>query len=257
MKNFFALTLIFSSLLVLAPSPMARVAETPEERATRILKEVDDMWRGESSHGFISMRVKTEHYTRSVKLEGWSKGAELTLVRIESPLKEKGTATLKAGESVYSYLPKTDRTIRITSGMMMSSWMGSHFTNDDLVKESRLVDDYHATISFEGERGAVVVLEFTLTPREEAAVVWGAIKTTVRARDNIPIVSVYYDEEMRPVRTMTFEEVKDLGGRTIPSVVRLVPEDRPGEYTELVYEEMEFDIDIPDSFFSLSRLRRQ
>lgn len=229
----------------------------PGDRGKEILRVVDDMWRGTSSHGIISMRIKTRHYTREMRIEGWSKGKDLSLVRITAPLKEKGTATLKSGSNIYTYLPKTDRTIKITSGMMMSSWMGSHFTNDDIVKESRLADDYDAEISFEGVRHNTEVIELTLKPREEAAVVWGAIKITVRSSDYIPIKSIYYDEDLNPVRTMTFSRVKEMGGRTFPALLRLEPIDKPGEFTELVYEKMEFNIDIKDSFFSLSRLRRK
>lgn len=127
-----AVFFIFNADLSLAQSN-----KSASERAKKILRQVDDMWRGNSSHGIFAMQVKTAHYTRNMRLEGWSRGKEKTLVRILAPRKEKDTTTLKAGNNIYIYLPRTDRTIRLTSGMMMGSWMGSHFTNDDLVKESR------------------------------------------------------------------------------------------------------------------------
>jgi len=231
--------------------------ESPAERARRILRTVDDLWRGRSSHGILAMQVKTAHYTRSMRLEGWSKGKDQSLIRIILPLKEKDTATLKSGTSIYTYLPQTDRTIRLTSGMMMGSWMGSHFTNDDLVKESRLEDDYDPTISFEGERDGQSVLEFTLMPKPRAAVVWGKVIITVRAADYIPLNSVYYDEDMTIARTMTFSKIREMGGRKFPAVLHVVPADKPEEYTELVYEEMQFDLKIDDAFFSLAQLRRK
>jgi hypothetical protein len=203
------------------------------------------------------MKVKTANYTRSLTMEGWSKGKEKTLVRIISPLKEKGTATLKSGNNIYTYLPKTDRTIRLTSGMMMGSWMGSHFTNDDLVKESRMEEDYYPKISFEGERDGVEILEFTLIPKPDAAVVWGKKVLTIRAKSHIPIKEFYYDEDMKIVRTIAFTDIKVLGGRRLASVLRVAPEDKPNEYTELAYEEMEFDMKLDDSFFSISRLKRK
>ena len=232
-------------------------SETRQERAKEILRKVDDMWRGNSSSITVTMRVKTEHYTRTLQMEGWSQGKEKTLVRILSPLKEKGTATLKSGTTIYTYLPKTDRTIRLTSGMMMGSWMGSHFTNDDLVKESRMEEDYHSEISFEGERDGVRQLEFTLTPKPDAAVVWGKKIMTVIAESYIPIRETYYDEDMKIVRTITFSDIKVLGGRRLATVLRVVPEDKPGEYTELVYEKMEFDLKFKDGFFSIARLKRR
>lgn len=251
-----ACLLLGTALYAIRPAVMDRPGSS-SDRARRILRTVDDLWRGQSSHGILSMRVRTVHYTRSIRLEGWSKGKDLSLVRIIEPLKERGTATLKAGTSIYTYLPQTDRTIRLTSGMMMGSWMGSHFTNDDLVKESRLEEDYDPVITFEGERDGRSVLEFTLIPKPQAAVVWGKVVITVRAQDYIPLTSLYYDEDMALVRTMTFSKIKEMGGRRIPTVLRVVPSDKPGEYTELVYERMTFNLHLDDAMFSLAELRRK
>lgn len=226
-------------------------------RARQILRRVDDLWRGKSSHTILRMQIKTIHYTRSIRIEGWSKGKEMTLIRILSPLKEKGTATLKSGSNIYSYLPRTDRTIRLTSGMMMGSWMGSHFTNDDLVKESRMEEDYNPTITFEGNRDDQDIMEFTLIPKPNAAVVWGKIVLIVLVDGYLPLEEYYYDEDMNIARTITFSDVKSMGGRLIPSVMRVVPSDKPDEYTELVYEEVEYDVNLDDDFFSLSNLKRQ
>lgn len=160
-------------------------------RAHEILRQVDELWRGESSHAVVKMQVKTAHYTRTIKMDVWSKGKDQSLVRIIFPKKEKGTATLRSANNIYSYLPKTDRTIRLTSGMMAGSWMGSHFTNDDLVDASRREDDFDVQISFEGIRDSQKVIEFTLIPKADAAVVWGKVVLTVRASDFIPLAEVW------------------------------------------------------------------
>ena len=252
--------IIFSAIIFVTypiNSSFAQQGDAASERAKEILRQVDDMWRGTSSHAIFSMQVKTAHYTRNMRLEGWSKGQEKTLVRILTPLKEKGTATLKSGNNIYSYLPRTDRTIRLTSGMMMGSWMGSHFTNDDLVKESRMEEDYDPTISFEGERDNQNIIEFTLIPKPDAAVVWGKVVLTVLADGYLPLIQHYYDEDMNIARTMTFSKIKVLAGRPLPTVMRVVPADEPNEYTELVYEKLELDIKLSDAFFSLARLKRK
>jgi len=140
--------------------------------------------------------------------------------------------------------------------MMMGSWMGSHFTNDDLVKESLMEDDYDPTISFEGQRNNQNIIEFTLIPKADAAVVWGKVVVTVLANGYLPIIQHYYDEDMNIARTMTFSNNKLLGGRLLPSVMRVVPADKPNEYTELVYEKLELDTKLGDAFFSLARLKR-
>lgn len=244
------------ALLAAAPLPAAAAPDL-KARAHELLKRVDDLWRGDASHARMSMRVKTAHYERKMSMDAWSQGTEKTLVRILSPAREKGTATLKDGEAIYTYLPHTDRTIKLNAGMMGGSWMGSHFTNDDLVKESRLSDDFDASISFEGERGGRQVVELTLIPKPDAAVVWGKISTLIEEASLNPLESTYYDEDLKPARRMVFSDPKPLGGRVAPSVMRMVPADKPKEYTEMVYESLELNPALPAGLFSLQSLRKR
>jgi len=222
---------------------------------TEIVDCVDRIMRGESSRGVVTMEVVTEHWSRSLEMRVWSLGTDYALVRILSPRKDAGTATLKAGNEIWNYLPRVDRTIKIPASLMSASWMGSHFTNDDLVKESRLIEDYEITLAYEGERDGVEVWEFDLVPRPEAPVVWGRIAYQVRKSDAMPVYARYYDEDGGLVRTMTFFDYRELGGRLVPAAMRVVPEDKPDEFTEIRYSELEFDVDIDEEFFSLRRLR--
>ena len=221
-----------------------------------IIDRVDRVLRGASSRGVATMSVVTRHWERSLTMEVWSLGSDYSLVRVLSPAKEAGTGTLKASRDIWNYLPKVDRTIKIPASMMMGSWMGSHFTNDDLVKESRLVEDYKIETTFDGTRGTVRVWEFALTPRPEAAVVWGKIVYRVRQRDFMPLQARYFDEEGELVRTLTFSDFRRMGGRLIPAHMDMQPHDKPGERTIVSYAELQFDLDIDKSFFSLRTLRR-
>lgn len=256
MTRHLPLTLLAAALALLVTAAAPRDAWSQDARAKAILDSVDDLYRADSSHSVLTMTVKTENYTRDLKMEAWSSGKDKSLIRIQEPLKEKGTATLKSGSNAYTYLPKTDRTIRLTSGMMQSSWMGSHATNDDLVRESRLAEDYTWKISFEGERGGQKVIEITLSAREDAAVAWDKVTLVVRADDSIPVEQRFYDERGTLERTMTFTDVGPLGGRTLPRVMRLIPADKPGEYTELTYTSLEFGVKLDDSLFSKASLKR-
>jgi len=244
--------LICASALILF---LPRVS--PAVTAREILQQVDDMWRGESSYAEMSMDVKTEHYERSMTLKGWSLGKEYSLIVITYPPKDRGVATLKKGKDIWNYLPRVNRVIRVPSSMMMANWMGSHFTNDDLVKESRLSEDYESEVTFEGEKNGRKVYEITLIPKPEAPVVWGRIEITVLQEDLIPIIALYFDEEGELVRTMTFSEVKVLAGRRVPSVMTLHPEDEPEEYTRIVYNTLELGVGITEDFFSRSTLTRK
>ncbi|MDQ6993260.1 MAG: outer membrane lipoprotein-sorting protein [Mariprofundus sp.] len=249
--------LIGMSLGLLSTPTWADERMVSTARISEILNKVDDLWRGDSSYVEVTMRVKTEHYSRAMRMQGWSKGKEKTLFRVLEPLREKGTITLKSGRHIYSYLPKTDRTIRLTSGMMMGSWMGSHLTNDDLVKETRMEEDYDATISFEGVRDGRELIEFTLIPKAVAAVVWGKVVLTIMADSYTPLAERYYDEDMQLARTFTFSDLKLLAGRMRPALLRVVPADKPGEYTEFFYEKLELNLAVSDSIFSKASLQRR
>jgi outer membrane lipoprotein-sorting protein len=255
---------LFLAVGALAGSQGAQAADPPasapatdaDEDLTRILTKLDDLWRGDSSQGTMTMHVKTKHWERSLTMEMWSKGKEKTLIKVLKPLKEQGSATLKIGQDIYTYLPKTDRTIKLTSAMMGGSWMGSHFTNDDLVKEERMSEDYSSALTFKGEREGKQVLEITMTPKPDAAVVWGKVVATVRGSDDQPLRFDYYDEEGELARSMTFDRYEVTGGRLMPMVMRMIPADKPGEFTEITYDSLVFNVAIADSFFSLSALRR-
>ncbi len=214
------------------------------------------MYRSQSSHARMTMRVVTEHWERELGLEAWSKGKDKSLVRILSPRKEQGTATLKVGNEIWNWLPKVKRVIKVPSSMMSGSWMGSHFTNDDLVKESRMAEDYTFRVTFDGERGGGRVVEITCTPKPQAAVEWGRVVVAVRCPDWMPLSVEYFDEEGAPARTLTFEAVKEMGGRRLPTEMRVTPAAKPKEYTLVSYQEIEFDLSLDDGLFGLRQLQK-
>ena len=229
---------------------------TDEQRAREIVDRVDRLLRGDSSRGIVTMQIVTENWQRSLTMQILSQGTQNALVRIQQPKKEAGTATLKVDTNIWNYLPKVSRTIKIPSSMMMASWMGSHFTNDDLVKDSQLVRDYFLEIAFEGDRDGTPVYEFLLTPRPEAPVVWGKIELEVRQDDLMPTWQRYYDEDGTLMRELRFSAYTTLGGRLVPARMVMQPQDKPQEQTVIVYDDLEFDIPIAADTFSLRNLER-
>ncbi len=241
-------------LLACPPAPLAAQSTSPDQ-AREIVQHVDDLLRGESSRGRVSMEVVTERWTRSMEMEMWSLGQDYSLVRVLSPSREAGTATLKVDRDIWNYLPRVDRTIKVPGSGMGGSWMGSHFTYDDLVRESSMVDDFEIEVPFEGERDGDAIWEFTLIPLPEAPVVWGRLELEVRREDRMPRVIRYFDDRGELARTMDFSRFRTMGGRLVPTELSMRPEDKPGERTTLLYEELEFDIGLDAGFFSLQRLR--
>jgi hypothetical protein len=240
--------LVVSALLGMSVSA---TAQTPEQ----IVRHVDDLLRGESSRGRVTMEVVTARWTRSMEMEMWSLGRDYSLVRVLAPARDAGTATLKVDRDIWNYLPRVDRTIKVPGAGMGGSWMGSHFTYDDLVRESSLVDDFTVQLAFEGVRDGVDIWEFRLTPRPEAPVVWSRVELVVRKSDRMPLRARYYDDRGRLARTMEFANFRTMGRRLVPTELSMHPADRPDERTTLRYSRLEFDIGLQPAFFSLQRLR--
>jgi hypothetical protein len=255
-KTFFLRTFLYSVLFLGLTHCFAPLTQCEEFSSRDILDKVDKMWRGESSIGTYEMNIKTAHWQRSLRVKSWTRGLDYTLIRIEYPKKEKGVATLKVQNNLWNYLPKINRVIKVPSSLMMGSWMGSHFTNDDLVKESTLADDYTHSITFQGQRDGEEVYEITLIPREEAAVVWGKIVILIRKNDLMPLHEEFFDEDGKAVRKMLFTDIKTMGGRLLPGIMKIVPYDKPGEFTEVIYLDIAFDTELPETFFSLRNLQR-
>jgi hypothetical protein len=220
-----------------------------------ILNNVDDIYRSNASHGILTLSVKTSNWQRSLTLEQWSKGNDMHLLKVLKPKKEKDLATLRVDNNVWNYMPKVKRVVKIPSSMMSSSWMGSHFTNDDLVKQSRMVIDYDFSITYEGLRDGVEIVEISCIPKKNAAVVWGKVEVIVYRNDFIPLNIVYYDEDLKLSRTLKFSNIQVLGGKKIPLQMKMVPTDEPEESTAILWEKIEFDIVIKDDFFSLRKLQ--
>lgn len=244
----------------LVPTVLFTVVTTgvaaPGVDARAIVDRVDRLLRGNSSEGEMTMSVVTRRWTRTLTMQVWSEGTDKALIKVTAPAKEAGTVTLKTGDEIWNHLPKIDRTIRVPTSMMMASWMGSHFTNDDLVKDSRLVRDYDIAIDFSGQRDGADVWEFTLTPRPEAAVVWGKIVLQVRQGDFMPTWARYYGEDGGQRRTMRFSDYRMMGGRLVPATTTVVPADKPDESTVITYRRLAFDVRLPPDTFTLGALRR-
>ena len=238
-------TITVAALVWLAPA--VAVAEPTIEE---LLDATDDVNRGASSKSTITMQVKTKRYERTMTMDAWSRGEEDSLIRITAPAKDAGTTTLKVGDDMWNYIPKIDRTMKIPPGMMSGAWMGSHFSNDDLVKSNRLADEF----TYEKESVVDGVYTIVCTAKPDAAVVWGKVVVKVR-EDKIPLEVGYYDEEGELARKLTFSDVRELGGRTVPATMLLEPADRPGEFTKITTTAMDFDVKFDDRTFSLQSLK--
>jgi outer membrane lipoprotein-sorting protein len=218
-----------------------------------LLARLDSLYRSSSSIARIEVLVVTPRSTRSPKMTAWSRGETESLVVIDAPAREEGTATLRVGDNLWNYLPRIARTIRVPPSMMLGAWMGTDFTNDDLVKASSLRKDYAARV----DRRSTSPEGWWLTLDVKPGVVgrWSKIEVLV-SDDALPIEERHYDRKGRIARTMKFDGVTSMDGRRIPAHLTLTPVDVEGQRTEMRYLDIKFDVTLPGDTFSLARLER-
>lgn len=217
-----------------------------------IIKKVEHNIQSDSGYSRITMSVTTARGERTMKMESWNRGHEKSFIKVLYPKQDRGITFLKVDTTMWQYVPKIEKTIKIPSSMMMQSWMGSDFTNDDMAKESSIVDDYNAQLTSEDAKKYVL----TLLPKEDAAVVWGKIVMEVEKEHYIPLRAIYYNEEGVQQRILTYSDVKVYGDRYLPTVMTLVPQDKKSNKTVVIMEEVDFNAVIEDSRFTKNALVR-
>jgi outer membrane lipoprotein-sorting protein len=224
--------------------------------ATEIIEKADQKMRGESSKATVKMTIVRPSWQREMTMKSWSKGNEYSLIAVTAPARDKGTAFLKREQELWNWQPTIDRTIKMPPSMMMQSWMGSDFTNDDLVRESSIVEDYeHELLGSETLEGRDYY-KIKLVAKPNAPVVWGEILSWIDKEAFMQMKTEFYDEDGYLVNTMYGKQVKTLGGRLLPSVMEMVPADEEGHKTRLEYINLNFDIDLEKSFFSIQNMKR-
>ena len=229
-------------------------ADTGDRDATQIVRDAIDHWRGLSSHGEMTMTIHRPDWERTMSMESWSEGEKLSLVRVTAPRKDRGNGTLIDDNRMWTFSPKVNRVIKVPSSMMNQSWMGSDFSNKDISRTDDIVLQYDHTLLSETEQDGITVYEIQSIPHEDAAVVWGREVLKIRS-DNVMLEQRFYDQDDVLVKTLITLEVKEMGGRAVAAQQRMAKEDSPDEWTEIVTNFVEFDVELGDNVFTLSNLR--
>jgi outer membrane lipoprotein-sorting protein len=219
-----------------------------------IIQHIDQLYRSEYSYSELEMEIITPNWNRTLEMKAWTEGMDKTFIRIISPKKEKDVATLRIKNEMWNYLPKINKVIKIPPSMMMSSWMGSDFTNDDLVREFSLFEDYtYRLIQVEDANKDLIYID--CIPREDLAVVWSHTVIAVREKDHLPVWQRYYDEKDSLMRVLKYSDVKMFDGRTVPSTMELIPRNKEGHKTIIRYLKLQFNLKVEKETFSLRNLR--
>jgi len=219
----------------------------------QVIKDIDELYRSTSSYSEIEMEIVTPHWQRILAMNCWTQGMDKTFLRLTAPRKEKGVATLRIENEMWNYLPKTNKVIKVPPSMMMSSWMGSDFTNDDLVKEFSLFEDYtYELITVDSAREDLLYV--SCIPSEDLPIVWGNIVIAARKSDHLPIWQKYYDEKGKLMRTLRYKDIRTFGKRTLPAEMEMIPQTKEGHKTVIRYLRLDFDVKVDEQVFSLRNL---
>ncbi len=242
------------NLIALTFLSLASTAQTADIK--EIVKKADEKLRGTSSIGEVTMTIQRPSWERTLSMKNWTLGTEYSLILITAPAKEKGQVFLKRESEMWNWLPSIDRMIKIPPSMMMQSWMGSDFTNDDLVKESSIVKDYTHKLIRKETIENYPCYKVELIPLEDAPVVWGKIYMWISQKEFLWLKAEFFDEDGFLVNTEILTDVKKMDDRIIPTRMEMIPADKEGHKTIMTFDNIDFEVPIKDSFFSIQNMKR-
>lgn len=234
---------------------LAQVLTLSAQTAREYLERAEEAMRGSELRAEMTMTIVRPTWEREMSLTSWALGADRAMMVITAPARDAGTVFLKRDREVWNWVPQLERVIKMPPSMMAQSWMGTDFSNDDLVRESSVLRDYtHAIVGEEDVMGRpCAVIE--LTPLPDAPVVWGKVRMWVDRTDFLQLKVESYDEFGDLVQTLETLEIGELGGRTLPVAVQVVPADEPGHRTEMRYDALDFSPNLDEGFFTVSQMQ--
>jgi len=227
-----------------------------ETEVLEIIKKADQLFQGESNYGEFTMKIIRPSWERSLSFRSCSKGGEYSLTLVAYPEKEKGQTFLKRQNDLWSWNPTIGRLIKLPPSMLTQGWMGSDYSNDDILKESSMVVDYKHTLTGSDVIAGKDCHRIEMIPNEEAAVVWGKVIKWISKEDYLQLKSTYYDEDGYLIKTELCTEVKRMGDREIPTRIEIIPEDEPGNKTIVIIDKIVYNITVDESFFSQQNMKK-
>lgn len=234
---------------------VAAVSATAQSAKDIVLKSEQNL-RGTKSTSTLEIRTVRPTWERTMQAKTWSLGLDKNVILITAPARDKGTVFLKRDKEIWNYVPTIERSVKLPPSMMMQSWMGTDFSNDDLVNESSSVTDYSHKILGEVEIQGMPCWKIEMTPKPDAPVVWGKVFTYISKEDYLQMKGEFYDEDGYLINIMEAFDIKELGGRKLPSRIRMTPAEEEGQYTEMVYKDLDFNASLTDQFFSIQNMKR-
>jgi outer membrane lipoprotein-sorting protein len=220
-----------------------------------IIRRMEDNMRGTSSYSEMTMQTIRPRFTREVTMKSWSLGEDYSLILITAPARDAGTSFLKRKNEIWNYVPNIDRTVKMPPSMMAQSWMGSDFTNDDLVRGSSTVDDYNHRLLGQENIDGIQCYKIEMTPLPDTPVAYDKIVRWISTGSYLPVRVQNFDDRGQLVSTINFREVKNMNGRNLPTVMEMIPQDKSGNKTIIITHKIDFGVNLNQGFFSQQNMK--
>lgn len=226
------------------------------QNADEIIKKAEDRMKGTTSFSEMTITTIRPKWQREMSIKTWTKGDDYSVTLILSPAKDKGSVFLKRKKEMWNYIPSIERTVKMPPSMMSQSWMGTDMTNDDLVKESSLKNDFTKKILGSEKIENLDCYKIELTPKATINSIWGKILIWISKKDYLQLKTQFYDQDDFLVNTILGKDVKVMGGKLMPTIMEVIPADKKGHLTRIRYNSMQFDLKIEDQIFTTQYMKR-
>jgi len=255
MKSLRSTLILFISILGATAFLHSSFTTVLDPSAYQIIKEAQDRMTGKTSIAEMTITIQRPKWKREMSLKTWTKGDDKSISLVTAPARDKGTVFLRVGKEVWNWVPTVERVIKLPPSMMSQSWMGTDLTNDDLVNQTDLKEDFTHTLLGKKTVGDRMCYQVQSVPKESAAVVWGKIVTWIDVTDYIQMKTEFYDEDDFLINTFNAHNIKVMGGKKVASKFEIVPEEKPGNKTIMEYKSLKFDELIADDIFTTRNMR--
>jgi len=226
------------------------------QNAKEIVTKAENNIHGLSSVAEMTIQIIRPSWTRSMSVKAWTKGEQYSLMVVTAPAKDAGTVFLKRVKEIWNWLPSIERTVKLPPSMMAQSWMGTDFTNDDLVKASSRIDDYTHKIVGDSMIAGRKCWKIEMIPLPEAAVVWSKVNMWVDHKDYLELRMEFYDEDNKLVNILQCSDIKNIGGRLLASKMEMIPAEKKGQETVIIYNSAIFDKPLGDDIFTTENMKK-
>jgi outer membrane lipoprotein-sorting protein len=250
MRKISVIGIIVCIAILLASKPIA------DPTAAEIIKKAEEKMNGKTTTSELVITILRPKWNRTMKMKIWSKGTKYSMILLTAPVKEKGTVFLKRDKEVWNWLPSIERTIKLPPSVMGQSWMGTDLSNDDLVRADSKEDDYTHTLLGKEEINGRECYKISSVPGEDVAVVWGKIVSWIDLKDYIQMKAEFYDEDDELINTFKANSIKTMGGKTIATLLEIIPADKPKHKTIMMYKNIVWDKPISDNFFTTQNMKK-